>query len=524
MSEEILKGHQIHRSKNYDKDYFLFLEKIVNLRKEEINQYASKRFQKKFDGKFNITFKQFFCSNINSKKFNTKYFTSINNRKKIIFPLPLAIINLFQIGDIKFNKRISIIYFFFKCLKNLIKATIKVILIFFERNNLIFKNKKSVFFADLKIYFFPVNEIKNDFSCVGWFLKNEINKSDIDLIIHKEKKFTSNHIYKDKKFIYRNNLIPPIENIFLKFIFLIQGLIEILFCFFNLMRGKWIDCLFAEHSIDFLKLNNINAKNLPLRYYFSSSYELVRPLWTYFLKNSKCVYFNYAASIPGFFYNGRRDYDFYNRLLYWDEELHWSKYFIDYSLKINKDIKNIKLVDYIYGQDSIEKINLNLKQKRKKIAVFDITPPFEKMSIINNITNLNYHTAKNIIKFLDDIYVCAENLDFDILWKQRWDTINYTHHKNKNIHDASYIEYSKQFNLRKNVYKSHSYIAPLKLINICDLCISLPFTSTSLIADKFKKKSIFYDPVSILSSSDIALQGIKLISGSKELKLYLKSL
>ena len=110
--------------------------------------------------------------------------------------------------DIKFNKRISTIYFFFKCLKNLIKATIKVILIFFERNNSIIKNKKSVFFADLKIYFFPVNEIKNDFSCVGWFLKNEINKLDIDLIIHKEKKFTSNHIYKDKRFIYRNNLIP----------------------------------------------------------------------------------------------------------------------------------------------------------------------------------------------------------------------------------------------------------------------------------------------------------------------------
>ena len=106
-----------------------------------------KDFEKKFDNKFNITFKQFFCSNINSKKFNTKYFTSIINRKKIIFPLPLAIINLFQIGDIKFNKRISTIYFFFKCLKNLIKATIKVILIFFERNNSIIKKQKICFFC-----------------------------------------------------------------------------------------------------------------------------------------------------------------------------------------------------------------------------------------------------------------------------------------------------------------------------------------------------------------------------------------
>lgn len=524
MSEKIIKGHQIHKNKNYDKDYFLFLEKIVNLKNEEIHQYASKRFRKKFDNKFNITFKQFFCSYINSKKFNSKYFTSIANSRKIIFPLPLVISNLFQIGDIKFNKCISSIYFFFKCLKNLIKAIIKVFLIFFESNNLKIQGKKSIFFADLKIYFFPVNEIKNDLSCIGWFLKNEISDLDIDFIIHKEKKFTSNHNYKDKKFVFRNDLIPPIDNFFLKFIFLIQSLIELLFCFFNLIRGKWIDCLFADHLIDFVKLNNINKQNLPLKYYFSSSYDLVRPLWTYFLKNSKCIYFNYAASIPGFFYNKRRDYDFYNRLLCWDEELHWSKYFINYLSQINKDLKNVRLVDYIYGQDSIEKININLNQKRKKIAVFDITPPFEKISIINNITNLNYHTAKNIIKFLDDIYVCSKNLDFDILWKQRWDTINYLHHRNINIHDASYIEYSKQFNLRKNVYKFHSYIPPLKLINICDLCISLPFTSTSLIADKFKKKSIFYDPVSILSSSDIALQNIKLISGSKELKLYLKNL
>ena len=73
MSEEILKGHQIHRSKNYDR-LFLLLEKIVNLKKEEYINMHQKDFEK-FDNKFNITFKQFFCSNINSKKFNTKYFT-----------------------------------------------------------------------------------------------------------------------------------------------------------------------------------------------------------------------------------------------------------------------------------------------------------------------------------------------------------------------------------------------------------------------------------------------------------------
>ena len=167
---------------------------------------------------------------------------------------------------------------------------------------------------------------------------------------------------------------------------------------------------------------------------------------------------------------------------------------------------------------------MNFNENRKKISVFDITPPFEKNSVTNNITNLNYHSAQNIIKFLDDICFYAKEMNYDILWKQRWDTTNYTYHKNKKIHDKTYIEYSKNLVLRENVYKFHSYIPPLKLINICDLCISLPFTSTSLIADKFKKKSIFYDPMSILSSSDIALQGVRLISGPEQLKLYLKNL
>ena len=45
-----------------------------------------------------------------------------------------------------------------------------------------------------------------------------------------------------------------------------------------------------------------------------------------------------------------------------------------------------------------------------------------------------------------------------------------------------------------------------------------------VIKNMFKKKSIFYDPMSILSSSDIALQGVRLISGPEQLKLYLKNL
>ena len=47
MSEEILKGHQIHRSKNYDKDYFLFLEKIVNLKKRRNISICIKKISKK---------------------------------------------------------------------------------------------------------------------------------------------------------------------------------------------------------------------------------------------------------------------------------------------------------------------------------------------------------------------------------------------------------------------------------------------------------------------------------------------
>lgn len=523
MKKKIINGYEIHKLKGYNIKYHVFFKKIVELDNIKIENYISKNFYKKYNKNLFITIKQFFCSHLYNKNFNIKYFLSLSEKKKIIYPVPKLISKLFKVGDIKFNYLFSSFLFFFLCLKNIFKSVLKVFLILFEKNLNAIPGKKSIFFVDLKIYFFPFNK-KKDLSCIGWFLKNEINKNNTKYIFHTERRYYDRKIYSNKKFIFKKSLIPSIHKFNSKLNFLCFSMYEILFSLFNLLRGKWIDSLLIDQIVDIIKLKNINYNSLPTKYFFSSSFGLVRPMWTYYLNKAKFIYFNYAASMPGFFYNKEYDYDFYNRLMFWDEELHWSKKYIDYLSSIRKNIKNVRQVGYIYGQDTNEKNNLKLNSKKKKVAVFDITPPQEILSITNNITNLNYHTSDNIIKFLNDIYNCAKAFDYQILWKQRWDTNIYKYHINKKIHDSKYIDFSSNFSAYKDVFKFNSYTSPVEIIKKSDLIISLPFTSTALIANYFKKKTVYYDPSSILSRSDRGAQGIRLILGVNELKKYFKNL
>ena len=51
--------------------------------------------------------------------------------------------------------------------------------------------------------------------------------------------------------------------------------------------------------------------------------------------------------------------------------------------------------------------------------------------------------------------------------------------------------------------------------------ISIPYTSTALIGNYYKKPTCYYDPMMILDESDRATQGIKLIKGRIKLSNWI---
>lgn len=67
-------------------------------------------------------------------------------------------------------------------------------------------------------------------------------------------------------------------------------------------------------------------------------------------------------------------------------------------------------------------------------------------------------------------------------------------------------------------------ISAIKVIEKCTAVISMPFTSTAIIARDMGKPSIYYDPDGIILKDDPGSHGIPIITGINELKLWVNSL
>ena len=63
-----------------------------------------------------------------------------------------------------------------------------------------------------------------------------------------------------------------------------------------------------------------------------------------------------------------------------------------------------------------------------------------------------------------------------------------------------------------------------KLIEKCSAVISMPFTSTALIARELGKPSCFYDPTGLIQRDDRAAHGIPIMIGRVELHAWLEAL
>jgi polysaccharide biosynthesis PFTS motif protein len=327
----------------------------------------------------------------------------------------------------------------------------------------------------------------------------------------------------NKKISYLKNYIPSINSYVDRFKFFIWLCLSFVICIFFIFNRKWINSYLFIEAVKLKKLSYIENERLPKVYLFSTSTSTSRPIWTYLLeeKKSKVLHFNYACSFSGL-KNSLGEYppDLLNSLNVWDETLVWSKNFSENLKNINSRI-NIRMVKPIYYTDNNNKVLC----KKKCIAMFDLAPTRKILQIyeLNNLTFEQDITFQRSKKFLEDISQIADELNLDILWKQRWDSVMYEKHKNAfNVIDKRYINFCKKLSKKENIIKLQSYTSVFKIIDQADLVISFPFTSTGIIANSAGKKSVYYDSTNIIANDDRGSQGVQLISDISILKNWIK--
>jgi polysaccharide biosynthesis PFTS motif protein len=103
-----------------------------------------------------------------------------------------------------------------------------------------------------------------------------------------------------------------------------------------------------------------------------------------------------------------------------------------------------------------------------------------------------------------------------MLWKRK--------RKIGSIAHPRYRIFAERLSEAENVIIVDPDISANRVIEASSLVISMPFTSTALIARELGKPSCYYDPTGLVQKDDRAAHGIEIISGPEELKEWLKNI
>lgn len=461
-----------------------------------------------------LILKQFLCFRLMRIEFNKQIVLGLSN-KKIIYPMPNEWRSHLISSGLKIS-RLSIILWW----GYLILFYFYGILIFLKYLNFIILNKNNNSQSDRYFYFtnldkFTITEEKEKekkYTTLNWFIKYYKNIYNIDSFKHSVGVDNTKYYLDGRKICVQKNFTTFNSNrniIFFKFIN--WGVIVIPRVFIDLLIGRWWNVLMFSEGVK-LKLACLSEKkSVASKYFFSNTNPIYRPLWTYEMekKGSEIVFFFYSAHQD--FYRGTGVVDnipYSYRILNWNKYLVWDEYQKDFLVRAKVNSLNINVVGPIWHTDSEADNKINSKNY---IAVFDITP-YRSSQLYKQGADVNFLNETVMIKFLNDISSLAKKFNIKIIYKKKRDSWR---------HSKKYKFELDKMSAEGHITRCDSNISAIKILKNSFASISFPYTSTALISRELGKRSIYYDPVGILTPNIHLTHGVNLISGKDELERWL---
>ncbi len=438
-----------------------------------------------------------------------------DNNSRIIYPLPKEWIDLLSENGLLISRRLSTLYFNFFILKFLIfglgSGVIQIIKSIFKATNKK-KNctKPYVYYIDLLPNCIPQNDNDNGFNIINWYINWSGRNKNIEEIRHNVNR--KDFVYKSILLTYSDDIKYP--DTFKKIIsfgfwFLRASFIAI----YSFCSGKWVNAFLFNEALKVKKVELLDKQDIADEYLFSISSAFYRPLWTYATKKHGAVstMYNYAASFPAFLVEEGCEIGYQS--MSWDRILQWSEPYAKFTKSVLDDNHvQVELVPCIYYSD----IEINLPTSDKPcIVVFDISP-MNFSYYISLVPDIEYRTFKNCQLFLEHIYDVVIPMGYNIMWKRKR-SFSTKNHK-------AYIKFTEEFSKRPGIINIHPDISAFRLLRISTGAISVPFTSTALVAADFSIPSIFYDVTETVTKDNRGAQGIKLISGKTQLGEWVKAI
>lgn len=281
----------------------------------------------------------------------------------------------------------------------------------------------------------------------------------------------------------------------------------------DLIRGLWWHAMVLQDAST-AAARRLQPESLAgADYLFHNSDWILRPLWTYEAERAgaRILLYFYSTNIEGF----RSDREAITT--YGWAASNWPRYLVwdaQQASTIRRAIgpgAAIDIVGPIWFHTSAKDAPC---PTRPAIAVFDVVPVRDSYYQMLGV-EVEYYVPDTSIAFLSDIRDVAREQGAELLWKRKRQMAPTTHRR--------YRRFADEIEGHGHVVPVDPAVSATRLIEVADVVISMPFTSTSLIAQDLGKPACYYDPAGIVRKDDPAAHGIPVVRGRGELAAWVSA-
>jgi len=509
--KNVIRGYQRYNSEN-NKQLLKLKELLtitpINLK---LNRFYG-IFHRKFYNNEEIIIRQYMLIRIAGISLNKAILSSIGSGIPMIYPIPPQWCDILRKHGVKISKISNLLWYgyifsawLYGVYKFFLILSISIIKI---KNSQNYFEKPYIYFNNLTSRNLPIDSSES-FDIISWYKKNQSRLIDSVYYAFSIKNLKNSET--KKNFInIEHGPLPNLRPIDLPG-FISRSIFFSLAAFISIFFGNWANALMLNQTILAIQAVSIKQKKLAKEYLFHNSGWIYRPLWTYVAEKygSRIILYFYSTNIERIAKKGvSKTPDWGLQAMNWPEYLVWDigqKNFIKLVTKNTQ--RKIHVAGPVWFEPGRKK---DLCVSCQSISAFDVTPVRKTRHCILD-GDVDYYCSKNNKMFLSDLNSVFSQTKLQILYKPK-----------RNINAYTATAYKNYINSLKDGYSCFKFIDPdINAINIIlksHGVVSMPFTSTAIIAKFLGIPSVYYDPTSSIPKNDPAAHKVQILHGIDELR------
>jgi len=435
---------------------------------------------------------------------------------RVVFPLPNEWREILtQQGFKVANFRSALLWQFYVCALLLYGvATIGKIVFagIFSGKRVVLNQKRYTYFSALGPGNLPQDlSGSQSHDVISWYLQWPGRKANIEAIHHSVADASPTNIG-NIAVLPHSGPLPDLTGWGSIINYCVWGLGAIVIATLDWLRGRWWHALLLNQAALAAQARILPVDSLAREYMFHNSGWIYRPLWTYEAerRGSGIILYFYSTNCEAFKkQDGYPPIYFGYKAMNWPHYLVWDEYQADFVRRAVGEQANVIVVGPIWFQSSAVVMP---PLGKCSVAVFDVAPHRHSRYVTLGIDS-EFYTPAVTNPFLEHIFNATRQYNSGMLWKRKRNIGRIAH--------PFYRHLADQLANNSHVMLVDPEISAIRVIESSVAVISMPFTSTAIIAKEMGKPSIYYDPSGLLQKDDRAAHGIPILSTRDELDEWL---